>query len=201
MPYHKEKNILFLHIPKTGGMSIEHSIMKGPPILLHGEVCSTYQVDLQHLTFKQIKDKYSDVISNWDDLFIFAFIRNPYRRLISEYSKHWFSSFDSFEHFVNMIKRDYRNIKYNNHLIPQHEFIYYKGKNVCNFMGRQENYEKDFYKLCDILNVNEPVRRINRWAWNRKISAYYKNNDIKDIVYELYKKDFELLLYHKDEMK
>ena len=112
MPYYKKDNILFLHIPKTGGMSIESTIFENKSTILNEKICPKYNVVQQHLTYKQIKNMYNfdwkslftlknpytKVISDWKNIFVFAFVRNPYTRIVSEYSKHWSNSFDSFEH-------------------------------------------------------------------------------------------------------
>jgi len=201
VPYYKKDNILFLHIPKTGGMSIESTIFENKSTTLNEKVCPKYNVVQQHLTYKQIKDTYNKDIFDWENLFVFAFVRNPYTRIISEYSKHWSNSFDSFEHFVNTIKNDYRNPKYNNHLIPQTEFIYHKNNNVCDFMGRQENYEKDYHELCDILNIDKPMKFINKWKKDSSaVNSIKDNKDIRNTIYEMYKKDFDLLSYDKEEI-
>ena len=215
MPYYKKDNILFLHIPKTGGMSIESTIFENKSTILNEKICPKYNVVQQHLTYKQIKNMYNfdwkslftlknpytKVISDWENIFVFAFVRNPYTRIVSEYSKHWSNSFDSFEHFINTIKNDYRNPKYNNHLIPQTEFIYYKNNNVCDFVGRQENYEKDYYKLCDILNIDKPMKFVNKWKKDSSaVNSIKDNKNIRNIIYEMYEKDFNLLSYDKEEI-
>ena len=91
MPYFRNKHILFIHIPKTGGSSVENLLsendimsLKTPcdPTLLP----SPYNtVTLQHqlyTTIYQYREKFK--IEFNDKLRIFAIVRNPYHRLVSE---------------------------------------------------------------------------------------------------------------------
>jgi hypothetical protein len=69
----KNKKLLFIHIPRTGGTSIEQSF--GRPRCKEGINSLT-----QHNTLKQYSEK-EDINS----YFTFSFVRNPWDRLISWY--------------------------------------------------------------------------------------------------------------------
>tara|TARA_B110000879_G_scaffold200168_1_gene273861 strand:+ start:882 stop:1403 length:522 start_codon:yes stop_codon:yes gene_type:complete len=85
------KRILFIHIPKTGGTSIErilNDFQDKPCILdffkpnkniLYGKHESFH---MQHLTAKQIFNNFNFKVEDFD--LIFTIIRDPHQRLISE---------------------------------------------------------------------------------------------------------------------
>lgn len=103
MPIDKKLNLIFIHIPKCGGTSIEK--MLG---LSGGEECyytklgldkktpiknisfdseEDYEIarsrNMQHVTFKELS---ASLDSNFvNSSFVFSVVRNPYTRLVSEY--------------------------------------------------------------------------------------------------------------------
>jgi hypothetical protein len=85
MPLFLEKNLFFIHIPKTGGTSIEKIIIdSGVGISLF---TATGSVSInghspQHLTFREIQELGLDK----DKFRFFAVIRDPLERVISEYN-------------------------------------------------------------------------------------------------------------------
>lgn len=82
MPLFKvnDRIIHFVHIPKTGGTSIEKWFSeKYPSLLLNGKLEGVPST-LQHLDAKQ----YTKLFGDWPD-FEFTVVRNPYDRLISAY--------------------------------------------------------------------------------------------------------------------
>jgi len=91
MPYYKEGNILFIHIPKTGGSSLETYFEN-----IYTQTCFGFDkknilpeninnISLQHLTYNTIY-KYRDIldVSFNEKLNIITIVRNPYDRIISD---------------------------------------------------------------------------------------------------------------------
>ena len=61
MPYYKDINLLFIHIPKTGGTSLENYLQTKSSQSLYSDVTnnimpehSLQQISLQHQFFKDI---------------------------------------------------------------------------------------------------------------------------------------------------
>ena len=86
------KKILFIHIPKTGGTTIEDFFSKKMnvkldwrkffPDIIYGS-CKEEGLEYTHLTMDQIFNKLN--LLNISDLdFIFTVVRNPIKRFISE---------------------------------------------------------------------------------------------------------------------
>ena len=222
---------VFIHIPKTGGISVEHVFLrlvgltwdtraplllrgnddpaKGPPRLAH--LKATEYVSCGYLTREQ-----------FDGYFKFSFVRNPWDRMVSEYKyrghpmrmtfKTWL-----FEHLPAPSFTDAYC-----HLVPQHEFIYDgEGRLLADFVGRYESFQAGFDVVCDRLGIprtplphenrsldapriqslNDVKKRIRRWLWTlRPRNVYphytqYYDDESRDRVAELYRKDIEVFGY------
>ena len=92
----ERKTILFLHIPKTGGTSIEHYFKTMGYFNYTGEYLYTpwekfmecslkrgVRCSLQHLTFGEIKGIVPGIMNKITDVLVV--VRDPYDRLVSEY--------------------------------------------------------------------------------------------------------------------
>ena len=87
MPFYKELNLLFVHIPKTGGTSFEDYLKKKYKETLfsiNGQP-SLNNITLQHQLLKDIY-KYRKLLKVKFNrkLKIITFVRNPYNRIISD---------------------------------------------------------------------------------------------------------------------
>ena len=69
-----ENNVIFIHVPKTGGTSMEHNSFIGGGG--HRDIRFYKRIFL--LTFSGLPA--------WEDIFKFGFVRNPYDRLASAYT-------------------------------------------------------------------------------------------------------------------
>jgi len=186
--YNVINNCIFIHIPKTGGSSVANSLFNIWPHLHFSskEYLALYGKDFYNKAFK------------------FCFIRNPWDRLYStycylhkelgnekdiQYGRKLLKGISSFEQFVKLIAIQ-RGFKHSNFLFyPQNHFI----DNV-DFIGRFENLEDDFHKVQVILNKqNQELLHLNK-----SNSENYKNqydNQMIDIVYNVYKEDIKLFTY------
>ena len=79
MPYNDKKKIIFLHIPKTGGTTIERLFN----INLFHSSRPDERPSLQHLTCNMLCEKMGK--SKYDSYYKFTFIRNPWARILSTY--------------------------------------------------------------------------------------------------------------------
>jgi hypothetical protein len=80
MPICRQRKLAFIHIPKTGGITIESVFGFGRTEAdLFGEMDG---LELAHLTAEQMM-KY---VPDFRDYFSFAIVRNPWERLVSEYA-------------------------------------------------------------------------------------------------------------------
>ena len=124
MPYFKndDVNILFIHIPKTGGTSLDCYFSSKFNIPLntkslygfldaYGAVLNEnmkINVSLQHLLYNQIV-KYNKIFNiNFDTIKIITIVRNPYERSISDLF--WFKFISSDSTKEEVFTRDYDDV-------------------------------------------------------------------------------------------
>ena len=91
MPYYNEYNLLFIHIPKTGGSNIENfffSYSKKKPVI--SNLCSNNinlrinNHSLQHMTYKEILSNKDFFNIDFNNIKIITVVRNPYDRILSD---------------------------------------------------------------------------------------------------------------------
>ncbi len=171
MPVSHKHKILFIHIPKTGGGTVEKSLgifgednngsLKSNYNILYGKEKNNF---LQHLTLIEINNLKIKEINNYKKI---SFVRNPYDKIVSEY--HWriqvygkkninFKKY-LFEEVIprkngenKFIKNFYKNESLiplmDRHYLDQYKFlINEKGNFESDFIGKFENLEKDFFKI------------------------------------------------------
>lgn len=175
----------FVHVPKTGGISILKAI--------------GWKTD--HIPAYEL------------DGFRFGFVRNPYDRLLSTYTyfkekkqklkaRDWWVNrhmdrYNTFEDFVLDMPNRLRLFE-QRHLKLQTHYTHYGYKyNLLQFTGRFENLEEDFEKVCNMLNIkHKPLPHLNKSNHVHWENAY--TEEMKRLVYEHYFADFKLLDYKKE---
>lgn len=135
-----------------------------------------------------------------EDYFKFTFCRNPYDRVVSNYTMftkdkwrrlqishfHNNPSAMSFSEFVEVI------CKYDNHhWQPQIDFVY--GYDI-DFIGKLENFEQDFRFVCDKIGIPHKELPRKNASKHKNYTEYY-DNETKQIVAEKYAKDIEYFGY------
>jgi hypothetical protein len=215
MPILHNKELIYIHIPKTGGTSIESALdmqitekffccqrceVCMPNILEKFSVEERNKVKYttpQHLTALQLKTVLGDTIFNKYKKF--AIVRNPFDRLVSEYcymkqtvNPH-FTQYQDLT-FTQFVKKCFnlpnmaRHILFDNHFTPQMEFIkpFKPSKKFVVF--KFEEIAKVFKWLgVDSMHL--------RQSDNRKHWQEYYTPELMQMVYNFYKQDFDGLNY------
>ena len=179
---------VFIHIPKTAGQSIERVFLqwaglswddraalllrpnddpaKGPPRLAH--LKARDYVRLGYLTQ-----------ADFDAAFKFAFVRNPWARVVSFY--HHLSAGKTFREYVmgEFRERTWREMAW--FVGPQRDFIYDEaGALLVDFVGRFERLQDDFDEICRRLGrPATPLPRVNQAADHRKL---YWGGDLRKML-------------------
>jgi hypothetical protein len=182
---------IFIHIPKNAGTSIEEAL---------------FNTKIGHKTCKQFQAHNSKKFKSY---WKFAIVRNPYDRLVSAFhflkkggfhepdriwSKKNIGHIDDFEHFIDSLKdkKFATKIMRWQHFQPQSFYL----ENLSNIIdvdhiGRFENLDNEFDLIKKHLNLNNKQIKHNNRSIRGDYGSYYKNNEMKNVVQILYKKDFK----------
>ena len=215
---HKYKCI-FIHIPKTAGQSIEHFFLdlhglswenRAPLLLRYNPDPRKGPESLAHLTAEEYTELGHISSEKFNNYFKFAFVRNPWARLVSEYRYRSCYKKYTFQEFVikGLPKPDNYSDKYR-HIMPQYDFIHNRdGKLIVDFVGRFENLQEDFQTVLKKLSIpparlprinvslskNRDIRKRIKYLLSRKSPAQkhwkdYYDRDTEEIVRKIYFKD------------
>tara|TARA_Y100001938_G_C8047104_1_gene409549 strand:+ start:318 stop:914 length:597 start_codon:yes stop_codon:yes gene_type:complete len=194
MPISHTHKFVFVHIPKTGGSSIEkffniHGVdNKGNNTVFNSDIM--FGNGSQHFTYKKILEKSNKNLSTY---FSFSFVRNPWSREVSEFF--WRKSWDT--ELTNYTFKDYI-LFYNNktsHGLPQNTFVLDKdGKQLVDFIGKFENLQEDFDIICEKIGIPKKKLPYSNKSKHKHYTEYY-DEKTKQIVAEKYAKDIEYFGY------
>lgn len=198
--------IIFLHPGKTGGTSIEHTfkelyfpkefelVSKQENFELMFGLSKEYKIYLQHADLRLYKmlnidlEKYKTITT----------VRRPYERILSCYyynAKDKLFSFEEFvcDHLEKLLDLNINKGYYANHFCPQIFYVKIDDYNVDHII-KLENFKED----CEEISLNV-VFNYSQTSGTKKYINYLDayNQKTKDIVYSLYKEDFEELDYDK----
>lgn len=193
------KKIIFVHIPKNAGESIEICLggYKDKKKLWGFEK----GVVLQHLKACELQEKIGDQVFN--DYFKFTFVRNPFSKCLSEYfwEKTHFNESLNFNDWVKLKLGDLINHSENNtkirqkHNLEQYKFIYDTSDNcLVDFIGRFEKLQEDFDLICDRIGISRQKLPHENKSEHKHYTEYY-DDETKQIVAEKYAKDIKYFGY------
>ncbi len=186
----KKRKFIFIDITKTAGSSIRKALSGSPRPKRHHSIRNIFESHkfCSTLTKDQIENYYK-----------FTIVRNPYDRIVS------------FWRYMRVIKNKLHNISFEDFLLKiedgefsRRELCYTpminwvidnNDKIAVDFIGRFESLDKDFRKICEKINVKyRPLEKICSSGDREPCWAYY-NERTKNIVDNMYKKDFEIFNY------
>jgi hypothetical protein len=210
MPYfhNNNVNILVIHIPKTGGTSIDYYFALKFQIPLNQKSLYEFIDDqtklnenmiinssLQHITYNQII-KYNKVFNiDFNNIKIITIVRNPYERIMSDLFYHKKININTSKEEVPDIINEYLlSDNYDNHNIPQYIFITDDNKELIPNMHilKTETLTTDMKKL----GYTDFNRFDNKNS--NKVNYYnYLNNKSIKLINDFYHYDFILFHYGK----
>ena len=215
------KDIIYIHIPKTGGSSIRNSLNENYKLIFNSteknlkemgfndlnEKFENYNFSIKyfrdHLPYQLIKKKKFEI-----NKYKFTIIRNPFSRLVSLYFECISNKFHldnlgldksiSFEAFVNQITN-----KSYWFTIPMLDYLGEKNIKEIDYIGRFENFDDDIFKLKKRFKIIIKHHNYNNYLKSKfkfnDYRSFYKNEKIINKVLDYYQKDFKQFGYNFDD--
>lgn len=203
MYIHFKKKFIYIAVPKTGSRTIHDFFFNNLENLDRERV---WNKSNYHAPLKFILKEYPI-----KDFFKFAFVRNPFDRLISTYLdftkntethrefavkfKNDFKNFDEF--ILNFTKTEWAE---EIHMRPASWYLKNDDDKIdIDFIGKYENYIDDLFKLIEILNITKkkdytfPI--LGKTNKEKKFEEYYSNKKLINIVRDFYFDDFKEFNY------
>ncbi len=212
------RKAIFVHIPKTGGVSVERSIHKA----LGGDDYIAYQKLIRvlprenvktcrglglHSTLRDYRRYYGPLVN---DFYKFSIVRNPWRRMVSHYEylliPGWNKRMNeknkmTFSQFIQISKT--HQLGYS---MPTgyDEFLADDYSTEMDYVFKLENINEDLPKvglgckleITDVLHFNSTnaeLKEHDNWR------DYY-NPGLRDLVYKIYEKDIKKFDYEFEEV-
>ncbi len=211
MPYFKNDNvnILLIHIPKTGGTSLELYFSYKYNIPLNNDslfnfLDKTIKKDnnivinssLQHVTYQTMLQYNYFFKINFDNIKIITIVRNPYERIISDlFFLRKINVDTSKNETFNIIKEYLKSDNLDNHNIPQYMFVTNNNKEIIpNIHILHTNT-----LTTDMINLGYEDFNIHKYANKLKPEEYYNylNEESIKLINDFYDYDFTLFNYNK----
>lgn len=215
MPYFRNDrrniNLLYIHIPKTGGTTIEKYFSKkykknrrlNIKNLYSGNVFNRFSGlfygSPQHQSLRTLMRFRRRLGISIKNLKIIASVRNPYTRIISDLFHFRLINHKSTPKQVfNALKRFIIVRKaYDNHNLPQYTFIINKKGNIPKNIKivKNENLNQDMAKIG--YKGFETIKKKNVGRSHKTNYYKYLNKDSINLINKVYNKDFKLFSYNK----
>lgn len=188
MPIDHDRKLLFIHIPKTGGTSLT-------------SVLFPRQGETQHFPASDLPKE------QWENYFTFAFVRNPYERILSSYTYHVKSGYRGvfarkFPRLKSMSFQEYLET----FVVPMTSPNFYsqvryvthdQSEKKIDFVGRFERLHEDYARLLERIGVSAELGHQLKSSHDH-YSRYFDPRT-RAIVEDAYADDLETFGYSFEE--
>ncbi len=202
----RNKNFIFVHVPKTGGSSItkvlreyEASLSfknntrrlakKYLPTKMRRQLLR--RLLLQHVTARNLRA----TVLGYDRFFSFAFVRNPWDLQVSFYHHIRGDKFHRWHDEVSTMRfEEFLRLIVKRGTIGQYRYLTdRKGQLIVDFVGRYERLEEDFSYICKKIDVDFHMPHANK-SQRDNYQKYY-DDESREMLAKLSRKDIELFDY------
>jgi hypothetical protein len=182
---------IFLHVPKTGGVSIRNFLRDVSP--------DVQEIFLWHCFGRDA----CKIIHNWCSYFRFGFVRNPWAAQLSMYKyiidmgpRHpeW-EKISAYRNFASYVDHHVRDHWENGRMTTQSDILYsIDGACLVSFIGRFEALERDFAEIC--MRVGLPDKKLpkSNQSEHGPYQDYY-NQSSRSLVAEIFSTDIDRFNY------
>lgn len=209
----RQRDVLFIWVPKCAGMSIHSLLSRYDPIPedrwlkpLKKRFRNRGYATFSHVDVLQLVERGVVRRRYFENAFKFGFVRNPYDRLVSLFfylKKIRLEEVPealSFDEFCRMVARgEYPPVGLYNHKgISQCNpmtgwLIGPDGRLIVDFLGRFENLEEDLRTVCRTIGIPDEIPHENR-TQHRHYREYY-TPETRAIVEKVYRGDLDRFGY------
>lgn len=196
------KGFVFIRMPKTGSTSVMSCVrpyLNEKLLKNTNPKYSVYGGLRKHMPAKHVRDVLAD---SWNDMFKFAFVRNPYDQIVSVFHhlKHEYNRYpdlinpralSEFDFFL-----DYIIDNFPNWVMPSHLLLDENNKLLVDFLGKYENLEKDWEFINDKLKLNcSSLHKKNKSNKKRLDYMSYYCSYTKSVVKDKLRLEFDYFGY------
>lgn len=178
---------IFIHIPRTGGTSIEVPFFKKASAGGMG-------MQTKHSNMWMWKEKMKD---DWDMYYKFTFIRNPWDVVISKYLCGWYNS----DLGGNIGHTSGKSLEYflDNYTTPDHEhgdtFLEYFDPDEMDYIGRYETRAEDMEEISEQIGCKLDSSVRSKATGKKKHYTEYYDSTTREMVADKYAGDIEMFKY------
>ena len=199
------KRCIFVHIPKTGGNSIDAAlkVKRHKEYLKRG---APFHLSPSHITASQIRFLLKQNVNNtelWDSCFKFAFVRNPWDQRVSQFfhqrkGKGEGGAIASRRRTSKGFKHFLLNYGLDITIRKRTQLDYLTGAQddeiLVDFIGRFENFEEDFKRVCKEAGYGDVKLPHYNKTKHKHYTDYY-TDETREIVANVHKRDIETFGY------
>ena len=177
-----------------------------------------YQEIHSYFKWTFVRNPYDRIASCWSSIY-HVHSKKPERKSAAEWTPmilKYETLNDTFEAFLEMLyseKEKLQNLdgfrcrsmpKLNMpstriHFFPMLAMLKHNGKLGMDFVGKVENMEQDWSKVCNAFGQEVPLRKLNthrkKFGVDTSYDEMFHKRHVRDMVRELYKEDFEAFQY------
>ena len=207
-----EKQFLFVHVPRAAGTSIRDTLAPycvGSQHYLINRLLERVGLRVNHVgPFPKQRFRVHDTARTakywmpraaYDGLFKFAFVRNPWDRMVSMFAHIRRDTDHRRHHKVTQLKgfEDYLKYEFRRRVTTQLEMISdRRGKIIVDYVGRFERLETDFADVCQRLGIESQIMHKNQ-SQHEPYENYY-NDHTRRLVADYFAREIEYFGYDFD---
>jgi hypothetical protein len=196
MPIFKkgDRRIAFIHVPKAAGSSIERYFTDCGWTMEFYRPCTDPNIPADHhLVYAELKNLVEDL----DDIPSFCIVRNPYKRMVSEWR--WqrtvmVTTKLNFPDFVRRVEVSLKNSRtyWDNHWRPQSDFLDARLDHVIKIEKLNHGFEE--FSTRHDLGFTEPIPRFGKSKFG-SFPRLRTDERSMERIRSIYAADFEILGY------